>query len=121
MGETQKMVKKTAFFSAVIVGLLSPGLLGQDGQEGLAQPTVPVLSAKPSVRVATFCQGLDGYLGTVDTEIWALAGNTLLDKNPNASSDANNDGGESPSHKSLNNSTISHPNNLMNSVSNKLK
>jgi len=95
MGETQTMVKKTAFFSAVIVGLLSPGLLGQDGQEGLAQPTVPVLSAKPSVRVATFCQGLDGYLGTVDTEIWALAGNTLLDKNPNASSDANNDGGES--------------------------
>jgi len=32
-----------------------------------------------------------------------------------------NDGGESPSHKSLNNSTISHPNNLINAVSNQLK
>lgn len=50
---------------------------------------------RPAVRTVTFCEGQDGYSGTVDTEIWALAGNTLLDKNPNASCDANNDGGES--------------------------
>jgi hypothetical protein len=42
-----------------------------------------------------FQNGIDGYQGTVDTEIWALAPTTLLDSNPNASSDANNDGGES--------------------------
>jgi hypothetical protein len=50
---------------------------------------------RPEVKTVAFCQGQDGYSETVDTEIWALAGNTLLDKNPNASSDANNDGGES--------------------------
>lgn len=43
----------------------------------------------------TFQQGVDGYQGTVDTEIWALAGKTILNANPNASSDENNDGGES--------------------------
>lgn len=53
------------------------------------------LDSKSIIKTATYCQGKEGYLGTVDTEIWALAGNTLLDKNPNASSDANNDGGES--------------------------
>jgi hypothetical protein len=42
-----------------------------------------------------FQNGIDGYQGTVDTEIWALAPTTLLESNPNASSDANNDGGES--------------------------
>jgi hypothetical protein len=43
----------------------------------------------------SFQQGVHGYSGTVDTEIWALARKTILDQNPNASSDANNDGGES--------------------------
>lgn len=42
-----------------------------------------------------FQNGIDGYQGTVDTEIWALAPTTFLESNPNASSDANNDGGES--------------------------
>jgi hypothetical protein len=45
--------------------------------------------------VVSFQQGIDGYVGTIDTEIWALATTTILDGNPNASSDANNDGGES--------------------------
>jgi hypothetical protein len=36
-----------------------------------------------------------GYDGTVDIELWALAPTTVLDTNPNATSDANNDGGES--------------------------
>src|SRR5262245_11997805 len=52
--------------------------------------TVPV----PRKRLS-FQQGVDGYAGTVDTEIWALATTTILESNPNASSDANNDGGES--------------------------
>jgi hypothetical protein len=42
-----------------------------------------------------FQQGVDGYVGTVDTEIWALAPTVILESNPNASSDADNDGGES--------------------------
>ena len=45
--------------------------------------------------VVSFQNGFDGYEGTIDTEIWALAPKTFLHKNPNASSDANNDGGES--------------------------
>ncbi len=49
----------------------------------------------PVKRTATFQEGVDKYEGTVDTEIWALATTTILDGNPNASSDANNDGGES--------------------------
>jgi hypothetical protein len=46
-------------------------------------------------RNLSFRQGVEGYSGTVDTEIWALAPNTILESNPNASSDADNDGGES--------------------------
>lgn len=58
---------------------------------------LPVMghSAPPARRTAAFQQGVDQYEGTVDTEIWALATTTILDGNPNASSDANNDGGES--------------------------
>jgi hypothetical protein len=44
---------------------------------------------------AAFQQGVNDYASAVDTEIWALAANTILESNPNASSDANNDGGES--------------------------
>ncbi len=43
----------------------------------------------------SFQNGIDQYAGTVDTEIWALAPTTFLESNPNASSDADNDGGES--------------------------
>ena len=46
-------------------------------------------------REISFQQGVDGYQGTIDTEIWALAVKTILNANPNASSDADNDGGES--------------------------
>lgn len=46
-------------------------------------------------KKCSFQQGVDGYSGTVDTEIWALAPNTILADNPNASSDSDNDGGES--------------------------
>jgi hypothetical protein len=40
-------------------------------------------------------QGVNCYAGTVDVEIWAVAPNTCLEGNPNASSDSDNDGGES--------------------------
>jgi hypothetical protein len=51
---------------------------------------------KPPARTsATFQSGVDSYNGTVDIELWALAPTTVLDTNPNATSDANNDGGES--------------------------
>jgi hypothetical protein len=52
-------------------------------------------AADALTKTVSFQQGVDGYKGTVDTEIWALATKTLLESNPNASSDANNDGGES--------------------------
>jgi hypothetical protein len=53
------------------------------------------LAGKSRRKTATFQQGVNGYTGTVDTEIWALAATTILDANINASTDANNDGGES--------------------------
>ena len=43
----------------------------------------------------SFQAGVGGYAGTVDIELWALAPTTVLDSNPNATTDANNDGGES--------------------------
>ena len=47
------------------------------------------------VSRVSFQSGVDGYDGTVDIELWALAPTTVLDTNPNATTDANNDGGES--------------------------
>jgi hypothetical protein len=62
----------------------------------VAYPAVSGNATEPAKwSVVSFQQGVDGYSGTVDTEIWALAPTTILDSNPNASSDANNDGGES--------------------------
>ncbi len=56
----------------------------------------PVKSVRElPAREISFQQGIHGYQGTVDTEIWALAVKTILNANPNASSDADNDGGES--------------------------
>lgn len=43
----------------------------------------------------SFRNGVDGYSGTIGSEIWALAPTTILDGNGNASTDADNDGGES--------------------------
>lgn len=51
--------------------------------------------AKTGEQTCSFQQGVEGYTGTIDTEIWALAPNTILSDNPNASSDSDNDGGES--------------------------
>jgi hypothetical protein len=49
----------------------------------------------PGRTTLTFQQGVNEYAGTTDLEIWAVAPNTCLEGNPNASSDADNDGGES--------------------------
>lgn len=46
-------------------------------------------------QTISFQEGVNGYSGTIDVEIWAVAPNTCLAGNPNASSDADNDGGES--------------------------
>src|SRR5262245_16364982 len=46
-------------------------------------------------QTATYQQGVNEYTGAVDIEIWAVAPNTCLEGNPNASADADNDGGES--------------------------
>lgn len=46
-------------------------------------------------HTVSFQQGVNGYAGTADIEIWAVAPNTCLEGNPNASSDSDNDGGES--------------------------
>ncbi|WP_397568999.1 DNRLRE domain-containing protein [Schlesneria sp. T3-172] len=61
----------------------------------LAGLTCQCISAPPKSRTVSFQEGANGYAGTVDTEIWALATTTILAANPNASSDSNNDGGES--------------------------
>lgn len=60
-------------------------------------PTIGVFaySGSPSRKTISFQSGVAGYDNTVDIELWALAPTTVLDSNPNASSDANNDGGES--------------------------
>jgi len=56
---------------------------------------VPADPPKAGRQSITFQNGVNGYAGTVDVEIWAVAPNTCLEGNINASSDANNDGGES--------------------------
>lgn len=65
--------------------LAGSGLTSQSGRSGVIADQVSV----------SFQQGVNGYRGTVDTEIWALAPHTILESNPNSSTDADNDGGES--------------------------
>jgi hypothetical protein len=50
---------------------------------------------KAGRQARTFQNGLNRYAGTVDVEIWAVAPHTCLEGNINASTDENNDGGES--------------------------
>jgi hypothetical protein len=62
---------------------------------GLIVVVAGYMTAGERSTTVSFQQGVEGFAGVVDTEIWALAPTTILDSNPNASSDANNDGGES--------------------------
>ena len=64
------------------------------GKETSTPSFLQNVSSIPTNKLS-FQNGFNGYEGTVDTEIWALAPKTFLHENPNASSDANNDGGES--------------------------
>ncbi|MFN6312618.1 MAG: DNRLRE domain-containing protein [Planctomyces sp.] len=78
-------------FPLLMLSVLCPlflggaGLAPQSGLPGLIADQVTV----------SFQQGVNGYRGTVDTEIWALAPHTILESNPNSSTDSDNDGGES--------------------------
>ncbi len=49
----------------------------------------------PAPQSLTFIQGVDGYKGTVDVEIWALAPTTILHNNPQVTVDESNGGAES--------------------------
>jgi hypothetical protein len=69
----------------LMIGCVSLAAVGVDAGD----------KAVSSVLQATFQSGVNGYDGTVDVELWALAPTTILDTNPNATTDANNDGGES--------------------------
>jgi hypothetical protein len=51
--------------------------------------------SKAVKQTISFQNGVNEYAGTVDLEIWAVAPNTCLNGNINASADADNDGGES--------------------------
>ena len=73
-----------------VVAYVLLGLAGSNVSSAYAEGVTP-----PLERMISFQQGVDGYAGTVDTEIWALAPKTILNANPNASSEADNDGGES--------------------------
>ena len=50
---------------------------------GFGQPP-----ASKDTQTISFQQGVNQYAGTVDTEIWALAPHTILESNPNSSTDA---------------------------------
>jgi hypothetical protein len=78
----QRISRLSFVFPALLFGLTT-GLTVAGGSKPAAR------------RSASFRNGVNDYDGTVDIELWALAPTTVLDTNPNATSDANNDGGES--------------------------
>ncbi|MFM7168321.1 MAG: DNRLRE domain-containing protein [Planctomycetaceae bacterium] len=71
--------------------IASPVLLNISG----LTPDDGLPASADSRSTVSFQQGVNGYQGTIDTEIWALAPHTILESNPNSSTDADNDGGES--------------------------
>lgn len=77
--------RRSAAAALGLIALINPGGDAPGADRADATPA----------RTASFQTGVDGYTGTVDIELWALAPTTVLDSNPNATSDANNDGGES--------------------------
>lgn len=52
-------------------------------------------TAADAEHEVSYQHGVAGYVGTLDIEVWELAPKTILNSNPNATCDANNDGGES--------------------------
>jgi hypothetical protein len=78
---TQQLIRRAQPF--LVLGCLLAHVSAQEPRQAIQTQTV------------SFQQGVGGYGGTVDTEIWALAPHTILESNPNSSTDADNDGGES--------------------------
>jgi len=92
--QTLASVMETRIFAGG--AFMSKGTLAAFATLALLVPSPATTGAEPAKRVSvSFQQGVADYSGAVDTEIWALAPTTILDSNPNATSDANNDGGES--------------------------
>lgn len=77
---------QTAILSGLVAltALIFVGLLDEQAK-----------TTRENVEVRSFRDGENGYDGTIDSEIWALAPTTILESNPNASTDSDNDGGES--------------------------
>jgi hypothetical protein len=80
-------------WKVLLAGIVAAGVGHTVDSKDAPAPT-PAPTAD-TVRILTFQNGLGGYDGTVDTEIWAVAPTTILESNPNVTADANNDGGES--------------------------
>jgi hypothetical protein len=77
-----------------------PGQINELIEETPATPErrrspAPAAAAKPGRTRVSFQQGIDGYRGTVDTELWEVAPTKVLEKQGTMTSDANNGGGES--------------------------
>jgi hypothetical protein len=81
--------------SLLRVSIVSCGVTGAVAMKCAAEEVTKKEGTSAETKAASFQNGVDGYRGTIDTEMWALAPSTVLADNPNASSDANNDGGES--------------------------
>jgi hypothetical protein len=62
---------------------------------GWADAGIAAGSPAPGKTTVTFQNGVNGYEGTIDVEIWAVSPNARLEGGPRASGDADNDGGES--------------------------
>jgi hypothetical protein len=75
------------------ISVANPSGVWESGASASAQTAVAADRIPPTVL--SFRNGVNGYRGTVDAEIWALATTTILNSNPQVTSDANNDGGES--------------------------
>ncbi|MEI8212396.1 MAG: DNRLRE domain-containing protein [Planctomycetota bacterium] len=83
--------------ASALMAVLALGLIGASQPATRNDAFLSTVADGPdhSLQRIEFQQGANNYKWAVDSEIWALAPNTILESNPNASSDANNDGGES--------------------------
>jgi hypothetical protein len=87
------MHRKKRSIALVATYWLTSFAIGLGG--AMAQEKISKSDANHKTTTVSFRQGVEGYKGTVDAEVWALAPTTILNSNPQVTSDANNDGGES--------------------------
>ncbi|QDT67875.1 hypothetical protein MalM25_07830 [Planctomycetes bacterium MalM25] len=79
-------------FQAERIGAESPAVSADE------EPLVTLKQGEQSDRSqgeATFCNGVNGYRGAIDTEVWAIAPSKPLDRQGTMTTDSNNGGGES--------------------------